>query len=206
MSPDRALEQRIHLHRRHDAPSHLARVAHVEPAAEHALWRDVLRHGRPWQRGIGGAGPHPGPPCLAAGEDGEIQSAALDLAGGEVHERLRAVAAIIHVARLLRRESQALGDEAGRVPVPPREQADDPNGIRIGQPGEAGVGGGPFDRIAHERDRLPAVVDRSGAMRHLAAADEHGSAGVEGHGAAGYESVGRTRQPASTVPSARRVV
>ena len=84
-------------------------------------------------------------------------------------------------------------------PVPPRQQADHSNGVRIGHPGEAGVGGGPFDRIAHERDRLPPVVDRSGTMRDLAGADEHGGAGVEGHGAAGYESVGRTRQPGSPV-------
>ena len=179
--PQRRLEHRIHLHRHVDAALGLRRQVHLEVVADHDRFVALGRL-RPIERHPGLAGAHERPPRLAAGEDRHVELAGLDVERRRVDERLRAVAAHRRVAEFGRLEPEPRGEEARRVAVAPREQADDADRVGRRRPVEAGIARRGEHRLLHQRHRFERVVDAVGTMEELADADDDGCAGIESHG------------------------
>ena len=158
----RRLEHRVHLHRHARCPRSGSAgwlIASSSP---------IIRGGSSRRAPVGQssvdlglAGPHPGAPRLAAGEDGQSRSPAWISRGRGVDERSAGCCrpAVVY-AGLGRRDAEPLGDEAGRVAVAPRQQADDADRVGRGSADEPGVGRRARAPPAPSADRFEGVVER----------------------------------------------
>ena len=194
---DRGLEDRIDLHRHHQAALELGRVVH------HEVLADDARHAGPLVRSASGAR------CSALRARTRVRRASppvriamssvagLDLRGRRVDQALRALAAHGGVRGLARRQAELLGDQEGRIAVLPGQQVDDAQRLRVGNRAQTGIDGGVADRRAHQQAGVERLVEIVGVLHRLADADDHWCAGVECHGGPGYDSrLGRqTTQP-----------
>ena len=198
--PQGGLEHRVDLHGHAHTGGDLRRVAHVDAAAVHVVGDDALGHVRPAEVDVVAPGPCPAPPRLAADEQGEIQLAALDLAGRQRQQILRAVAAAVVEAGVRAGVADRLGDEAGRVAVAPRQQRHRPHGVRPRNPVEPGVDGRGACGVGHQIDGRAGLVEAGCVMHRLAHTDQDGQPRIDRHGRRPYR---RASSPANRAGAAR---
>ena len=175
------LEQRVHLRGHVEVARHLGRVVQVDLGGGVAGLGHRVVLCRPAQ--LVGRGVRSGPPRLGAADQDDIEVARRDLEACLAHEGLGLVAPDRAERFVAGVGADALGHEAGRVPVPAREHRHDPHGVgpREHVPLGAAVGGGAPQGLGHHLDRLDGGLAAVDAVAPLAGADEDGGARIEGH-------------------------